>query len=375
MAVVTRYFSTAAAGAGDGTSWANRAQFVNAGTYSSVITGFSFAGSDSLHCYLGPGTYAITANLSITPTSSNPFILQACDSSGNPLAHPDPDWMSCQPDFDTSGMPLIQWSTNIAFLTSTQAHSAVIGINFEASSLVNQAMIASIRKIERCRLANSTSQSAAACVSVTSGTVIDSILTCSGTGFGSIFTSSAEGVIQNCRISGNSSATVGNRECIRVSGQSNPHITRCTLRNAVQGIRYSSTSSATVHYITNNVIYNCTSGIVLNQSTMANAGTIDRNFIIGGTDGIAADFPQCAVLNRLRGQSSTTFAAAMANWPNTALNLLDSGSDADEFVDATNGDYRIKSGSTYHSRLLGAGDEITAGSSASYDPFNSGLVA
>jgi hypothetical protein len=38
-------------------------------------------------------------------------------------------------------------------------------------------------------------------------------------------------------------------------------------------------------------------------------------------------------------------------------------SDADEFVDAANGDYRIKNTSIYWGRNIGAGDEPAAGGS------------
>ena len=63
MAIVTRYFSTASAGAGDGTTWANRAILFTGGAWSTVITGFAFNGSDSMVARIGPGTYTVTVGM------------------------------------------------------------------------------------------------------------------------------------------------------------------------------------------------------------------------------------------------------------------------------------------------------------------------
>lgn len=72
MAIVIRYFSTASAGSGDGTTWADRAVFFTGGAYSTVLTNFDFSGSDTLHCYLGPGTYGIGETLGSSPLLLSP---------------------------------------------------------------------------------------------------------------------------------------------------------------------------------------------------------------------------------------------------------------------------------------------------------------
>lgn len=360
MAVVTRYFSTAAAGAGDGTSWANRAQFVNAGTYSSVITGFSFAGSDSLRILLGPGTHSITSALSLSATAANPCFIEGCDSSGNALTPPDPDWMAAQADFDVSGFPLIDTASNIAFVTNNHVTLKCLNLSSSAS---NMAFVQNVRKIVWCCILNTVSQSSAAAATMTSGSVENSILKCTGTAHGAVMTFTGNGFIENTKITGNSSASSGVREGVRITATTNPHIDSCVIRNCVAGIDYTSTSANVVPYVRNNVIYNCTTGVYVQQTSQTVRGIIANNMIIGGSDGITADFPQDLYNNRLRGQSNAAFSAGITNVPTTALNYTDSGSDSDEFVDTSTEDFRIKSTSTYYGRYIGAGDQIVAGSS------------
>lgn len=63
--------------------------------------------------------------------------------------------------------------------------------------------------------------------------------------------------------------------------------------------------------------------------------------------------------NRLRDNTSGNFLG-MANYPSDLDNYTAAGVDADEFVDVAGEDFRIKSGSTYHSERIGAGDEPVA---------------
>src|SRR5689334_12015839 len=102
MAITTRYFSTTGAGAADGTTWADRAALFSAGNWSTVITGFNFAGTDSMVARVGPGNYTCSQSLASglfanPPTIANPLILHACDSSGNLIDPPSPTWTADLP--------------------------------------------------------------------------------------------------------------------------------------------------------------------------------------------------------------------------------------------------------------------------------------
>ena len=137
MSIIVRYFSTSSAGAGDGTSWANRAALFTGGAWSTVITGFAFNGSDSMEARVGPGTYSITVALASgsfanPPTVTNPLIIHGADSSGNLLSPPDPDWTSNMADWDASSLPILDTSSNINTLNLAACYPRLL--KFTASN-------------------------------------------------------------------------------------------------------------------------------------------------------------------------------------------------------------------------------------------------
>jgi len=143
MALVIRYFSTTSAGAGDGTTWADRAALFSAGNWSSVVTGFNYT-SDAMEARIGPGTYTCSQELAgglITndPTVATPLLLHGCDSSGNRLTPPDPDWVSAQPAWDDSGLPVIATTSNIT--TINLSHASVRLVKFTASGRTSGAVL------------------------------------------------------------------------------------------------------------------------------------------------------------------------------------------------------------------------------------------
>lgn len=161
MAIVTRYFSTPTdvAGAGDGTTWADRAALFSSGNWSSVITGFNFAGSDSLLCLIGPGTYTCGQTLasglfSNAPTTTNQLYLHGADSSGNALTPPQPGWTADQPAWSMTGIPVIETSTNIA--TSNQLGVFMRLLNLEASGRTSSGGVLAAGSLEWVMITNST---------------------------------------------------------------------------------------------------------------------------------------------------------------------------------------------------------------------------
>jgi len=116
--MVTLYFGANAAGAGNGTSWANRAAFVSGGSLSGLITGHDFS-SDALRCLLGPGTHTLSQNVNsgaftTPPDRTRHLLIHGCDPSGNPLTPPDPAWTAAQPAWDDTGMPFVDMTDAFA---------------------------------------------------------------------------------------------------------------------------------------------------------------------------------------------------------------------------------------------------------------------
>ena len=133
MGVVTRYFDVSAAGAGDGTSWANRAALFSGGNWSTVITGHDFS-SDSLQVFIGPGTYTCNQTLSsglfsvAAPSVLRPISLISCDASGDRWEPPDATWTSARPVWDVSGMPVIQCGTSLTVNLSSINNIRLYGL-------------------------------------------------------------------------------------------------------------------------------------------------------------------------------------------------------------------------------------------------------
>lgn len=219
MAVVTRWFSTVAAGTGDGTSWANRAQLVNGATWSSVITGFSFAGSDSLECRVGPGTYAYTATLTNAlfanpPTRSNRIYIVGSDSSGSPI---QPfGWSSAEPTYPSSSYPLFTSSSGVGLFNMVS-----LSVAFIKAVVSSNGSVVSAPVVTYCDIENTANNSAASCFVLTRNSmyIAHNRMKCSGTAYNVVMDLSASGMayVGNCRLEGNPSATSGGRRGLTAS--------------------------------------------------------------------------------------------------------------------------------------------------------------
>lgn len=352
MAVVTRYFSTSSAGAGDGTTWADRAAlFDGSNTWAAIIDDFDFAGSDSLLCYIGPGTYTCEESLSssiVEPTAENPLILHGCDSSGNPLTPVDPDWISAQPAWDDSGLPVINTTTNIMAIN----HSACSLAHLKITNSARTGAVTTASLANWCVFINSTENTASAGVSLTQ--MNNCLISCTALAYARIVVGGT--VAYNCRIVGNASATSGTRYG---SGVSSPVLIGCTiLNNPGGGVYNNSASTGTTTRLTNCTLNNNAPN-VLGHSTASQTviGVIDRCYISNsGGWGIDAGAERLVIRGtRLRDNTSGSITNT-GNYPTDFDNFTDDSDDATEFVDAANGDYRIRYGSAYWGKGIGAGD-------------------
>jgi hypothetical protein len=64
--------------------------------------------------------------------------------------------------------------------------------------------------------------------------------------------------------------------------------------------------------------------------------------------------------NRFRDNTSGNFDG-FVNWPTDLDNITSAGTDAAEFVDAPNGDYRIRSTASFAGRNIGVSEQAPAG--------------
>lgn len=361
MAVVTRYFSTASAGAGDGTSWANRAALFSGGIWSSIITGFAFNGSDSLEARIGPGTYnsgqTLTAGLfANAPTSLNPLILRACNSSGINWIPPNPGWVSAQPTWDTTDMPIIICGATTTFQSINLTNAVIYGLSFRPGPSGQFAVCTSAGQYWWCYyLINTGGNSGAA----------------------------SFGVFFNCSIliTGNiGSGGSGGLEC---AGAFN---TRCETTNAG--------NSGPGMVVQSGSLTNCTSIGWLNPFRQANSfnnqsiGLTNSTGIAraaAGTEGLRHATTSATVKSRIAksliseavtGVNSSgsanveIFGVAFNNVTTPigyATNMLTdyitlNESLTDLFVNPAGGDYRVKATSTLWGKGYGAGDQPTLAS-------------
>ena len=382
MAIVVRYFSTTAAGAGDGTSWANRAAFYSGGAYSTIITGFDYAAGDSLEVRLGPGTYSAPTSFAAAiftsnpPRPANPLTIHGCDSSGERII--PAEWNCCQGALPTTDYPVWQLGTNIINLQNlnlrcvyvTGSNGNVLGSSANGSSF------------EYCRI-ESTSSSNTTAVQVPVAAFVHSChIICTGNGWSNLTTSIN---ISNCRLEGNPSAVSGTRYGIsaNTSGMFRPYSRNCIVNCPGHAILNSRSLIDGAIGASEFTIVNCAtivgqaaiSGINFpstGTNTQYNIVQAQNCFIANcgiGVQGanVAAKIQGC----RLR---CTTNYSVGGN-SIIAGNYEASGSDADEFVDAANGDYRIKKTSIYWGKGIGAGDEMTAGgTSRPTSPFYQGVI-
>ena len=370
MAITTLYFSTAAAGAADGTSWANRATLFNgSNNWSSVLTGFDFS-SNSLLALIGPGNYTCAQELNTTaittdPTIANPLFLHGCDSSGNMLTAPDPDWVSAQPAFSDSTLPVIATASNIRTINCDNVFISFLKLTASAR---NGEIIAACRGINWCHVINSTSNASAICISFTSPFVSNSFLQCSGSTYNYVITRSlpsagALGKTYNCRIAGGGSS--GTCMGVQFSGNSYPTLSNCTIYGHYgHGIGYAGSSTAALVNLDHCTIVDCGgSGLEMRMdAAQTSAYTVNNCYIANCLIGINGNSGagRCFVANSRLRNNTTGDIYQIGNYPTTFDNYTTDGDDT-EFVNYANGDYRIaNAASAVWGKGYGAGDEPPA---------------
>lgn len=368
-ALTVRYFSTSAAGAEDGTTWADRAALFTAGAWSTIITGFDFSGSDALECRIGPGTYTCTESLASglfanAPTITNPLTLHGCDSSGNRLTPDNPDWTSDMPvNWDTN-LPVIATTTNIA--TLNLANTYVFLAKLTASGR-NAGVMTAGTYAKWLSVVNSTNNSAAYAVSAV---LLDcSALSCSGAAYSSILSLGNGFYVDNVRLEGNAGSS-GNRDGLVYTGSTGRviHSRVTSVNNGGRGWAYTGTSTGVAVELWRGVFANNAGDNIQFPNTAAQTvfSVISQCMITGssayGVNPGGANTNLVVRQCRLRDNTTANFGT-FGNYPTDGNNYTTDAADADDYVDASGGDYRIKSGSLIHGMGFGVSDQATAGSS------------
>jgi hypothetical protein len=371
MAIVTRYFSTTGAGAADGTTWADRAALFSAGNWSTVITGFDFGGADSMLALIEGGlTYTCSQTLQAAtfsvaqPTAANNLVLHGCNSSGTILEPPDPDWTSDQPAFSDATLPIIPITTNIHAVN--QAYIFPRLIKFTGSgNTTNPVAGGNISHHDWCIIVNSTSNTNAKAVE-TNSTLTNCVVEMTGTSY--LFAVGVQ-TMHNCRVIGNISASSGNRNGWAPTSAS-PFAYNCTFYD--HPASQIAPSSASTAFSLN--LGRCTvdgagssGSCVLLPSTASQAQVariFNSVFVNSGAFGINAQSAArvFAVQNRLRDNTSGNFGGFL-NHISTETNYTTDAADADDFVDAASGDYRIKNTAAIWGKGYGVSDQPPAGGS------------
>jgi hypothetical protein len=368
MAIVTRYFSTASAGAGDGTTWADRAALFSAGNWSTVITGFAFNGADSLNCLIGTGSYtcsqSLAAGLFANPPSAsevNRLFLRNCDSSGNPV-DPDPGWISAQRAISTTAMPFINYTGAGSFANML----SVVWYGISAETANNDFGIGSALSVEKCYVKGTGSGAFVRpfyrCYNVKS-----SHAECTSNSYDALWYSDENrlGYLTNTRLQG-VTGTTNNRRGVVISAFAPAFIVESCTIFGMGGVGVYVDGQSNIDLLSNSVINGCGShGLEVNRSTtaIANAAHVSNNMITNcGGWGInqSSSVGMLASNNRLRNNTSGNFTG-MGNYPTDIANETAAGTDADEYVDAASFDFRIKNTSSIVGKGYGVSDQPPTG--------------
>lgn len=367
MAIIVRYFSTAAAGTGDGTTWANRAALFSSGNWSSVLTGFDFSGSDSLQCRIEGGlTYtcgqAMASGLfSNAPSMANPIMFHGCDSSGNLLEPPDPGWVSAKPPFSTATLPTIATTTNILTVSLSASFWRLIAFTASArtATIMNSAVF------DWVTLTITSNSTTTVGFGGTLGLTNSWILVTGDSFAHGILQPNTTGKFENIRIDGSAATSGGTRMGIGTPS-SGYEVSSVTVIGCAGGGMFAATglASRASYYSRCTFINNGTFGIQCNPTASQSAFHIVNNcYFSGNTYGIDANGSRTiAINNRLRDSTSGNFAN-FGNYP-TDHNYVTDSDDATEFADPGSGDYRIKNTADIWGKRYGAGDQPASGGSS-----------
>jgi hypothetical protein len=365
------YFGQSSAGTADGSSWANRAAFIVAGSINSLIMSRDYGTNGPLTAYVENGaTYTLTSTQDLGAATGydllNYCIMHGCDSSGNPLV-PNMGWTAAEPytqifgseefpkidtnsywiDFDVGGARCMQFTN-----TLTRYGTIVIGMIFDYCVSDNQF--------------GHVNASSFGVDNTYYGRFTNSVAITRGGGDGIAVGTQSLGMIRNVRCEG-----IGTRMRtgigMAVYDTVNMSVDRICVVNATDGLALTPQRNLNSGQIANSTFIDCTTGVRFDGDGSAAATDarstlqVDRClFVDCGTDiGYDADTTYTHLLvatnNRHRGYTTRL----SVDWPDVFEfdEYLTAATDADEFVNAGSGDYRIGKQALTHGMGFGVADE------------------
>lgn len=364
MGLVTRYFATAGAGTEDGTTWANRAPLIVSSAWNNIIRNFTFtAGSDSLECRVGSGTYTCPILEAATFTAGSPtrakclFFVGVSSKDGIILEPPNPNWSSAQPIWDTTNMPVLDFGANT--LNHSHVHSFMIRFqNSNTGGFNTNTGVACV--FTWCEIVASGTNTGGICAR---GEASNCVIRCTSANYADGFLPGTNGMTFNVRFEGNSAAVGGARRGFRSYANSSQFYSHCTSIDNVDGFLHD-------RHVVNAIsrLYRCLSyGNGGDGAATANTTTLTSGFqqqivnsVFVNNSLFGVDYAQNPTLItgcRLRNNTSGNFSTTTITNGIELYNDLSAGSDADEFVDHTNKDFRIKNTSTLWGKGYGPADE------------------
>lgn len=357
----------------DGTTWDKRAALFAGGAWSAVITAFNFStGSDSLYCLIeGAKTYTITAGLlaatftSGAPAVARPLILHGCDSSGVPLPHPDPNWTSDQPSFDTTTFPILSTTTNITTIDINMITTHCRFIKVSATGATTNPPIRNV-SFYGCYVVNSGSNNSAVASGACQGD--SSVFEVTGSSYSAVCQGDA---LTNCRIIGNSSASSGNRNGVLNSNSNLRYFRITAINNPGSGIALGTSTTSSNTNISNCMLHGNGTGIAFpsaasQTSTQRVMGCYIANSTTSGISGNSQAYVT-SFQNRLRDNGTsgnwTALAGNSLTNENDNINYTTDSDDASELVNVAGGDYRIKNTATIWGMGFGVSEQPAASTS------------
>ena len=284
--------------------------------------------------------------------------LLACDSSGNLISPSDLDWTSDQASFDTSALPVIANTTNVATINLSTAYLTLLNLTHTNRTSAG-AVIDAALAVDWCAITNSTTNSNT--IGVLPISITNSIITMSGAAYGRWVKAISLGnnyMARTCRIVGNAGSS-GNRRGVTHSGTTSASFAEQLTIIGHGGEGYISLSSSTGQLlrISRSVIAGNAVGVVLASTASQTATTvIDRCMITGNTgNGIDASTNAHVLVTNSRLRDNGTDFANFGNNPQNLNNYTTDSDDAMEYVGS--GDYRIKSSATIWGKGVGVSDQ------------------
>lgn len=386
MAIVKRWFATSSAGAADGTTHADRAALFSAGNWSTVITGFNFAGSDSLECLIEPGTYSCSQNLTSglfanPPTAANHLFLFGADSSGNLLSPAAPNWTADQPVTWDSGLPVIATTGNISTINLATTTLRLLAFTASGHTSASLGIINACAAASWLSLTNSSSNSNAIGIMTSTTVCQNCVVSMTGTSYNTGVSATNAAIFDNIRLPGNASASSGNRRGLTVAGTSVVRrFTRiCAYNHVGEGIIDTGTNVINLFSLSRFVCYN-TAGVKLNTTASQTSTDLVNHGLVAGSSGWGIDAGAAnVVLSTVRARDNTSGNfTAFGNYPTDLGNETSdiyanqAAADAAEFADSSTYDLRIKAGCPLAGLGYGISEQPASGSSSV--KFNPGMT-